>query len=128
MASQLQPNAASIPPYVPPAMRDSQLVGGEARRQASPLPSWCSTAQGRSLITAILAERPERTRVINSDLCGNPCGYGYAGRSAAQLRAMFDRTFDLMLQDADRQRDALVSWRKANNADEIIRRVLADAA
>ena len=125
MASQLQPIAASVPPHgAPRAITTRRPVEAKA---AGNLPAWANTAQARSILTAILAERPARTRVINSDFSGNPCGYGYAGRSAAQLRALFDRTFDLMLQDAEQQRDALVSWRRANNADALIARVLGEA-
>lgn len=88
------------------------------------MPTWASTNEARALLAAIKLNPPHIT--VYDDGLSTWNGHRYAGRNAAQLRDLFALTFDDMLQHSRIDRDALVAWRKVNNADAVIARVLGD--
>jgi hypothetical protein len=108
------------------------------------LPSWCATAQGRSLITAIMAEQPTRR---TDDAMGFKTTR-YNGRNATQLRNLFDQTYQAMIAWVDearvptapgrpmkpadaaryeQRRDAVIAWAEKFGPDALIARVLGEA-
>ena len=122
--------AASSPVATPP------LAECEATRPASPLPSWCNTLEARQLLRLIAAERPERTKVLTAMFDGTPVDWGYRGKAAAQLRAIWTAThFDMMQACPMRRdepgyeaaRDGLIRFEREFGCEAVIARCLGDA-
>lgn len=124
-----------------PCVGDPSSSGGRGAGLTS-LPCWANTAQGRALITAIKAEKP--TIDVYDDGLSAWNGRRYNGRNAAQLRALFDRTYAAMLDwvaeaRADVapgraqplkyhvRRDAVVEWAREFGPDRLISKILGDA-
>ncbi len=133
------PIAASVPTPTPASRAIPSLSPVRGAEQAN-LPTWAQTSEARALIAAIKLERP-LTKLAD---IGDPHPR-YAGKNATRLRELFDRTFDLMTADLDKLRvpvapgrsqpdtywaahDALVAWRKVNNSDALIARLIGDRA
>lgn len=123
MASAANPIAASN--QASPARAIPSLSIVEATRQAD-LPTWARTSEARQLLAAIRLQRPHIT--VHDDGLSAWNGRQYSGRNAAQLRNLFDLTFDDMLQHSRLDRDDLVAWRKVNNADAVISKLLGESS
>lgn len=89
------------------------------------LPTWARTHSATQLLAAIKLNPPHIT--VYDDGLSAWNGRQYSGRNAAQLRTLFDLTFDDMLQHSRIDRDGLVAWRKVNNADAVIAGALGEA-
>lgn len=124
-----------------PPVPCAQTAGVVAAPVAAPaiafdLPLWANNEYARDLIAKIIVERPERTRVIAETMCG-PVLYGYAGRTATKLRAVYqvfenDR-LDWVAECAfdspewRKRRDALIAYGRDHGPDALIARVLEAA-
>lgn len=97
------------------------------------LPSWSKCDEARRLLLAILIERPERTRVLTRTIGGTAADFGYVGKNASQLRAIWERTHEALRDWASsagdravyqQRREAVAAYAEAFGADALIARVL----
>lgn len=126
----LSRSAASAKPLAPPAFAPSE------RREAAllRLPTWARTTEARLLLSLIQIERPERDRVLTRMFDGTPADYGYRGKNAAKLRAIFAKTYEVLMdwscaampdrEAFDSRRDAVIAYGRQFGADAVIARVL----
>lgn len=116
----------------------SKQTEGAAAPNLSTLPAWANTDEARALLATIIAEQPERSRPLTQLATGQTASFGFAGRAANRLRAIYDRTFDRMLTfvgavpfdspEYHCRRNALIAFDKANNADAVIAKAMEASA
>lgn len=119
--------------------------GAVKARPLANLPSWCSTLEARQLLKIIATERPERTKVLTEQGGGFPADFGYRGKAAAQLRAIWTATLWDMMQACPQPgprdargmradeayveaRDGLIRFEREHGCEAVIARLLGDAS
>lgn len=121
--------ARQVPPV--PVVQPAGVVDTPPHSAApANLPAWAQSDEARALLEQIIAEQPERSRVLT-----DPVTFGFAGRAANRLRQIFDpflmermawsyrAGFDTPL--FWKRRAAVLSYIDTHGPDALIARVLA---
>lgn len=125
-------------PHAPVAHSASPHSAVEAGRANLSLPTWARVSlEARLLLSLIAEQRPDQSKVTAELFDGTPVRFGYAGKHAARLRAIYDRTYCELIDWAnaapdragyEARRNAVIAYDKQFGADAIIAKVLGGAA
>lgn len=127
-----QPPAVRAPTAIAP-----NIAVKEAGRDSLSLPAWARNTECRLLLSLIEEERPERKRVLTRCLDGTAADFGYAGKNAARLRAIWEVTRVALREWSSAaptralfqaRRDAVIAYHEEFGADALIARLLGDEA
>lgn len=122
-------------PRAPTAFR-STFAAVEAGRANLSLPAWARNTECKLLLSLIEVERPERTRVLTRTLGGTAADFGFAGGYASQLRIIFERTYETLMdwasaaptrQTFEQRRQAVHAYGEQFGADALIARLLGES-
>ena len=125
----LHTTASAVSPSPRTGSAATSLDGGRAR--LANLPLWARAHA--ALIAEIVAEQPERTKVLTEFSANSPASFGYRGKKAALLRYEFALVFSDMMRAMpehgtaayEAARDGLIRFEREQGADAVIARAMA---